>query len=89
MAFKKEVLDKLISIEEKAHGIAMKVHEQTIQLSVNNKILDEHHKRSTHLEERIKPIEDSQIFFNKLAKALIACMGVLASAAAIYHYLVK
>ena len=87
--FKKEVLDKLASIEQKAYGIEMKVHEQTLQLGLNNKILDEHHKRSVNLEERIKPIEDSHVFFNKLAKAVVAVIGVFASLAAAYHYLLK
>lgn len=75
MSFKKEVVDKLVKIE--------------IQLGVNNRILDEHHKRSTLMEERIKPLEASHVFFNKLSKAIIAFIAIIASIASIYSYLVK
>lgn len=80
--FKKEVMEKLSSIE-------FKVHEIAVQQGVNNKILEEHHRRSTNLEERVKPLEQSQVFFNKLAKTLLAVLAILASSATIYHYLLS
>jgi len=82
MSFKKEVIEKLTSIE-------MKVHEQAIQLGLNNRILDEHHKRSLNLEERVKPLEQSHVFFNKMSKVLLTVVGVLASIASIYRYLLS
>lgn len=73
MAFKKDVIEKLGKIES--------------QLAVNNKILETHEQRSTDLHLRLKPLEDSHIFFNKLSKAIIALVGIIASIAAVYSYL--
>ncbi len=75
MSFKKEVMEKLVKIE--------------VQLGVNTEVLAEHQRRSTNLEERVKPLESSHVFFNKLAKAIIAFIAVIASIASIYSYLVK
>lgn len=73
MSFKKDVLEKLSKIES--------------QLAVNNKILETHERRSTNLEERVKPLEDSHIFFNKMAKVVSGLVALCAGIAAIYRYL--
>lgn len=75
MGFKKDVLDKLGKIES--------------QLAVNNKILETHERRSTNLEERVIPLEQSHLFFNKLSKGMMALLGIIASCAAAYHYLLS
>ena len=71
--FKTKVVESLARIE--------------VRLDHNTTILDEHHKRSTQLEERIKPLEDSQIFFNKLSKVIMGAGGAVAALASAYHYL--
>lgn len=58
-----------------------------VRLEQNTKILDEHHKRSTQLEERIKPLEDNQIFFNKLSKVIMGIAGAIAALMSAYNYL--
>lgn len=73
MSFKKDVIQSLSKIEQ--------------QLAVNTEILDQHHKRSTMLEERVKPLEDGQMFFNKLVKVFMGLVTVTAGIAAAYKYL--
>ena len=75
MSFKKEVITSLARIDA--------------QLGVNTQVLTEHHKRSTQLEERVKPLEDSAIFFNKLAKAILAIAGIAGALASAYSYLFR
>lgn len=75
MAFKKEVLDRL--------------DKMTIELAVNTKVLKDHHVRTSQLEARVVPLENSHLFFNKLAKSLMAIVTVGAGLAATYHYLFK
>lgn len=73
MGFKKEVIVALTELK--------------VQMGENTRVLAEHHKRSTMLEERVAPLENSAIFTNKLFKAITATLGILASCAAVYHYL--
>lgn len=75
MSFKKEVIDRLGKIEQ--------------NMVINNQILAEHHRRSTNLEERVKPLEDSHIFFNKFAKIMAGIFSIVVGLAATYHYLFK
>lgn len=82
MSFKRDVLDKLDRIESK-------ITEQAINLAINNKVLDEHHKRSTHLEERVKPLEQSHVFTSKLLKAAMGLIALVAACASAYHYIFK
>lgn len=72
MTFQKDVLGRLEKI--------------SIQLAVNTKILDEHQRRSTQLEERFKPIEEHVVFVNKLAKIIAATAALGASFAGIIGY---
>lgn len=72
MSFQKEVITKLEKIN--------------VQLAINTRILDEHQKRSTQMEERFKPVEDHVIFVNKLAKIVTATAALGASFAGIYGY---
>lgn len=74
MAFKKEVIEKLDKIN--------------IELALNTRTLEEHHVRSSNLESRVKPLEESHVFFNKLAKALMAIVSICAGIAAILKFLV-
>lgn len=49
------------------------------QSAIHNVVLAEHEKRSTQLEERFKPIEQSWVFVSKAA-AVVMTGGALATA---------
>jgi hypothetical protein len=74
MGFKKEVVEKLTKIE--------------VQLGINNQILQVHEQRSNDLHLRVKPLEDSHVFFMKLSKAIISIVAVSAGILGIIKYLV-
>ena len=84
MSFKKDVITKLDVISEKQI-------DHTIQLASNTRILEEHHKRSTNLEERVAPIENHVMFINKAVKVLsailAACAAIAGTLAALNSYL--
>lgn len=80
MSFKREVLEKLDKIESR-------ITEQVVNLALNTKVLDEHHKRSTQLEERVKPLEQSHLFTSKLLKAAMSTVAIVAACASAYHYI--
>lgn len=82
MSFKKEVIDKLGSIESKQI-------EHTVQLAVNNKILEDHTRRSTNLEARVLPIEQHVMFINKSMKVGMGLITVFATILAILRHLSK
>jgi len=79
MGFKKEIITKLDKIETT-------VNVQSQQLAIYNHELQDHTKRSLLLEERIQPLEQSHLFWNKLSKAIISIMALLAASATVYHY---
>lgn len=72
MSFKKEVILRLEKIDQ--------------NLVINNHILDEHQKRSTQLEARVVPLEQSHIFVNKLAKVLVGLATLGAGLVSILHF---
>lgn len=74
MSFKKEVIERLDKI--------------TIELAINTKVLSDHHVRTSQIEARVVPLEQSHVFFNKLAKAIMGLVTIGASMTAILHYLV-
>lgn len=82
MGFKEEVITRLDKLTERQQ-------EHTVQLVLCNKILDEHHKRSTQLETRVLPLEHSHIFTTKLLKAILSIITLIAACASAYHYLFK
>lgn len=82
MGFKTDVINRLERMR-----ITQEKHNE--QLAVNNHILDEHQKRSTQLEARVLPLEQSHVFFVKLSKALVAFATLGASITAIIHYLFR
>lgn len=73
MGFKKDVIVKLEKL--------------TVEVALNNKILTDHHVRTSQIEARVVPLEASHIFFNKLAKAIMGLVTLIGGIAAIYKYL--
>jgi hypothetical protein len=67
--FTEEVIVRLTKIES--------------HLDRNTEVLNEHHKRSTQLEERFKPVEDHVEFLRKLGKFVIAIAAFGASVAGV------
>lgn len=82
MDFEKTVLQELATIRDKQT-------DHTIQLALNTQVLDAHHKRTTLLEDRVKPLEESHIFVNKLFKGFAALVALAVGCSALYNYLVK
>ena len=69
--------------DEKLNEIAVDVKEIKVDVgflrqqgAVHNHILSEHHKRSTLLEERIRPVEAHVNFMNTMAKFITTSGGV-------------
>lgn len=89
MNFEQTVLNKLEKIEDKIDVHSDKLEKQTIEIAIGNKILDEHHKRSTQLEERLKPIEASYVFQHKLLELVVAVVSVFATIVGIYKYFIN
>lgn len=61
--------EDITEIKSDVKEIKTKVGEILVSQAVHNQILEEHHKRSTNLEERIKPLEIS--FWGGLGVAFI------------------
>ena len=75
MSFRRDVRQSLTDIK--------------VELGKMNTELKDHTRRSTNLEERVKPLEESHVFFNKLAKSIAAIVTVLAAGVTVLHYIVK
>lgn len=75
MSFKKDVIEKLDKL--------------TIEVALNTKVLTDHHVRTSQIEARVVPLEQSHVFFNKLAKGVTGLLVAGAAFASIYHYLLK
>lgn len=58
--------------------IKQQLLELTKSMAVNNHILQEHHKRSTQLEDRLSPIEDDYTFRRKLYVFVMGSSGLVA-----------
>lgn len=71
------------------HDVRESLTEIKVELGKMNVELKDHTRRSTNLEERVVPLEQSHVFFNKLSKAIAALAGVLAACATVLHYVVK
>lgn len=82
MDLTKLILEKLDKIDEKQT-------EHTVQLAINSQILAEHHKRSTMLEERMKPIENHVVYIRKTLKMLGAIIATATSIAGIISLFTK
>ncbi len=80
MGYKKEVLAKLDELSKQQI-------QHTIELARNTVILNEHHVRSSNLEARFKPLEESHVFASKFSRILASIVALAAGAAATYHYL--
>lgn len=65
-------------IDTQLREISAEVKDLGKQMAVNNHILAEHTKRSTQLEERFKPIEDTHKFLSRAFILLMGSGGVLA-----------
>jgi hypothetical protein len=87
MSFKKEVIKRLDRIDSHLSDQDKIITSHTVEMRVYNKELADHTKRSTMLEERFKPIEDIQIFWNKFTKVALAVVSVVATVATIYYRL--
>lgn len=82
MDFQTKVLQDLDTIKDRQT-------EHTVQLALNTAVLTEHHRRTTLLEERVKPLEDSHIFVHKLLKGFAGIVTLAGGCLALYHYLFK
>lgn len=71
------------------HHIIEKQTEHTVQLALNTQVLTEHHRRTTFLEARVKPLEDNHIFVHKLLKSFAGMVTLAGGCIALYHYLFK
>lgn len=79
MSFQKDILVRLDKIDDRLTA-------QTIQLELQNKELTEHTRRSTHLESRVIPLEQSHVFWNKLSKTVLTLIATGAACATMYRY---
>lgn len=75
---------KLDEIAIDVKEIKVAVFKLTEQAAVHNHILGEHHKRSTALEELLKPLQADYSFRTKLWSA---CLALASVALAILSYL--
>lgn len=82
MDFEKTVLTKLDRIEAKQI-------EHTIELVRNTVVLNEHHVRTSNLENRFKPVENHVLVVNGFVKIGLAVVAATASLTGIYHYFFK
>ena len=81
-------------MDELAKEVARDVREikdQILELvkqgAVMNQTLIEHERRSTNLEQRLKPIEDTHVFLGKFAGVVITLSGVIGALLSLSKYL--
>lgn len=82
MELNSQILEKLEKIQEQQQ-------EHTLQLALNNAILQEHHKRSTNLEARFLPVEDHVKFVRNLVRLVGVSLAGIAAVATVLGLLVK
>lgn len=76
-------------LKQDVKEIKSHVIELVKQSAIHNQILSEHEKRSTSLETRLKPIEDTYVFIAKLAGTMMVMIPVAAAVFEIIEYLKK
>lgn len=72
-----------MSVDKKLDEIKEDISEIKTHLAVYNEQLKIHIKRTTHLEERVKPIEKHVIAVNSFFKIVLAIAGFGASVATV------
>ncbi len=65
------ILAKLDKIDSKQESHENQMLQMTVNLALNTQILEQHHRRSTNLEDRFLPIEDHVQFQRKAIKLAI------------------
>lgn len=60
-----------------------------VQMGIMNAELKEHTRRSTMLEDRVVPLEQNHMFFNKLTKVVMALVGLAVSIGTAYQLFFK
>lgn len=72
-----DVLEQIREIRDMQRRYEATLTELVKQMAVNNHILNEHHKRSTMLEEQLKPIQDDFKFRYQITKLMFGTAGVV------------
>lgn len=80
-------MDDLSDLKSDVKEIKAQVLELVKQGAVNTSTLIQHERRSTNLEDRFKPVEDSHIFVRKLGAVLLSLAAVLSAAGGLYKLL--
>lgn len=73
--------NKLNEISSDVKEIKSVVNRLSEQAAVHNHILNEHHKRSTNLEQSVKPLQLDYAFRTKLWSIFLGSSGLTALAA--------
>jgi hypothetical protein len=57
------------------------------QSAIHNEILAQHERRSTNLEDRFKPVEETYVFLSKFAGVLVGLCGISSAVLGLYKIL--
>ncbi len=71
------ILAKLDKIDNRQESHESQMLQMTVNLALNTQILDQHHRRSTNLEDRFQPIEDHVKFQRKVIKLAIVVLPIV------------
>lgn len=67
----------LLEVRQDVKDVKDSVLKVTVQQAVDHTILKDHERRSTNLEERVKPLEDMANFVRWLIAALVALGAIM------------
>ena len=72
-----DIVEKVHEVKSTVDKIEVSVNQLKELQAVHNHILNEHHSRSTKLEETLKPIQEDYIFRLKFTKFAFGSAGLI------------
>ena len=76
--------DKLVVLFQDVQDIKTDIKELLKNSAIHNEILAQHERRSTNLEDRFKPVEETYVFLSKFAGILIGLCSVSGAILGLY-----